>query len=200
LRVVGGIIKETNEWNEWMNEWRKEGRKREGEGRNLSRILKWKRWQPYCMELSSGKCNMHFISPLSSQIKRSNYKKTVHTQYNERIQNTRFQKRWKMKKHYRTKLLIKPSITTVNTSLSNSLSMNFLRRLSITLHNDKRPREFLKNTMSSPSFTPKIIYTALLMQLSCIRILVADRGGASDAYNTKEDNMISLAEQWQVLN
>jgi len=63
--------------------------------------------------------------------------------------------------------------------------MNFLRRLSITLHNDGRSREFLKNTMSSPSFTPKIIYTALLMQLSSIRILVSDRGAVSDAYNTK---------------
>ena len=56
--------------------------------------------------------------------------------------------------------------------------MKFFRRLSITLHNDERPREFLKNTMSSPSLTPKILYTALLMQLSSTRILVADRGAA----------------------
>ena len=55
----------------------------------------------------------------------------------------------KDKKYYRTKLLIKPFITTVNTLLSNSLSMNFLRRLSITLHNDGRPGEFLRNTMST---------------------------------------------------
>ena len=73
--------------------------------------------------------------------------------------------------------------------------MKFFRRLSITLHNDERPREFLKNTMSSPSLTPKILYTALLMQLSSTRILVADRGAASDAYN-----MTSTAEQQQVLS
>jgi len=35
--------------------------------------------------------NIHFISPLSSQVKQSNYKKQ-YTQYNERIQNKRYLK------------------------------------------------------------------------------------------------------------
>jgi len=64
--------------------------------------------------------------------------------------------------------------------------MNFLRRLSVALHSDGRPRDFLENTMSSPSFTPKILYTALLMQLSSLWILVAGRDAASDAYKYKK--------------
>ena len=67
----------------------------------------------------------------------------------------------------------------------HSLPMNFFPTTFNNINNDERPREFLKNTMSSLSLTPKILYTALLMQLSSTRILVADTGAASDAYNTK---------------
>jgi len=38
------------------------------------------------------------------------------------------------------------------------------------------------------------------MQLSSTRILVADRGAASDAYNIKGRQMTSTAEQQQVLS
>ena len=41
--------------------------------------------------------NIHFISPLSSQVKQSNYKKQ-YTQYNERIQNKRYLKNEKKMK------------------------------------------------------------------------------------------------------
>ena len=71
-------------------------------------------------------------------------KKNIKAKKNRRtIKNYRTTKKLQNYKqdHYRTKLLINPFITTVNTLLSNSLSMKFFWRLSITLHNDERPRE-----------------------------------------------------------
>jgi len=102
------------------------------------------------LNYSNGGLYIYFISPWAAIVKNIKAEKYKHTKTETR-KSKRTNTIKKTKKHYRTKLLINPFITAVNTLLSNSLSMNFFRRLSITLHNDERPREFLKNTMSSPS-------------------------------------------------
>jgi len=60
---------------------------------------------------------------------------------------------------------------------------------------ERVPREFLKKYHVFTIINSKNSIHSPLMQLSSTQILVADRGAASDAYNTIEDNMTSTAEQ-----